>query len=316
MNEAPVSTSPPLESAPVALAESYRLCGELAQRAARNFYYAFRVLPTEKRAAMCALYAFFRRTDDLGDEAGTRTEKQAALTAWRVALRRASTAELSHAAEFADPLLPALIDTARRYRIPAEYFEIAIDGVESDLDRTTFATFAELEAYCYQVASVVGLASIHVWGFDPQAAALEAARRCGIAFQLTNILRDVVEDACLGRTYLPLETLAKHDLTPEQLAATTLADAAATERRRALIREVAERAEAYYRDAAALTPYLSRDGRAIYGAMFDIYHALLIKIRRRNYDVFTERVRLAGWYKGLLALKRMWPKLLPFRIGS
>ncbi|MCE9604813.1 MAG: squalene/phytoene synthase family protein [Planctomycetia bacterium] len=300
----------------VSLDESYRLCRELARRAARNFYYAFWVLPPEKQRAMCALYAFFRRTDDLGDDQGSVEEKRAALNSWRAALRRAWSADLAQGEEFADPLLPALIDSARRFRIPAEYFEIAIEGVESDLDRTGFATFAELEAYCYQVASVVGLACIHVWGFDPQPAAYEAARRCGLAFQLTNILRDIVEDANLGRTYLPLEDLARYDLTPAQLAATKLEDAQAAERRRALVHEVSERAEAYYRDARALLPFLSRDGKSIYAAMFDIYHALLLKMRRRNYDVFTSRVRLPAWYKAALALRRMWPKLLPFRTSS
>lgn len=297
--------------APTSLAESYRLCDELARRAARNFYYSFRVLPADKRSAMCALYAFFRRTDDLGDEAGTKDDKRASLTAWRAALRNALAGD-----PVAEPLLPALADTVRRYRIPAEYFETAINGVETDVDRTTFATYDELEAYCYQVASVVGLASIHVWGFDPQPAALEAAKRCGYAFQLTNIVRDVVEDANLGRTYLPLEALARYGLTSEQLRASRLADTDAHERRRALMREVSERAEDYYRDAAALVPFLSPEGRRIYGAMREIYHALLIKIRRRHYDVFTGRVRLAGWHKTWIALRHMGPKLLPLRFGS
>lgn len=299
-----------------ALAESYRLCRELARRTARNFYYAFRVLPAEKQTAMCALYAFFRRTDDLGDEPGSKERKRAALDAWRTALRRAWSSAPGDPIEADDPLLPAIIDTARRYAIPYEYFATAIDGVESDLERTTFATYAELDEYCYQVASVVGLASIHVWGFDARPSAYEAAKRCGYAFQLTNIVRDVVEDANLGRTYLPLEALARHGVDVAQLREPKPADRAAQEHRRALIREVAERAEAYYRDAAELVPHLSRDGRAVYAAMREIYHALLVKIRRRDYDVFTTRVRLAGWYKALIALKHMGPKLLKLRTGS
>ena len=119
-----------------------------------------------------------------------------------------------------------------------------------------------------------------------------------------------------GNSLDDIEALARHGVTPAELAAATLDDAAANERRRALIREVAERAEGYYADARKLMPYLSRDGRAIYGAMTDIYHALLVKIRRRDYDVFGERVRLPGWYKALLALRRMGSKLLPFRFGS
>jgi len=310
------STTSAAAHSAVTLAESYRLCRELARRAARNFYYAFRVLPAEKQAAMCALYAFFRRTDDLGDEPGSKDQKRAALAAWRAALRRALSTAAADSTELDDPLLPAIADTARRYSIPHEYFETAIDGVESDLERTTFADYAELEGYCYQVASVVGLASIHVWGFDAQPPAYEAARRCGYAFQLTNIVRDVVEDANLGRTYLPLEALTRHGLDVAQLREPRLVDRAAQERRRALICEVAERAEGYYRDAAALVPYLSRDGRAIYAAMREIYHALLVKIRRRDYDVFTNRVRLPGWYKALIALRHMGPKLFKFRAGS
>lgn len=312
-----MSTSTTIATARAAtsLTESYRLCCELARSVARNFYYAFRVLPTEKRTAMCALYAFFRRTDDLGDEPGSKEQKRAALAAWRAELRRALS-NTAAAAESSDPLLPAIADTVRRYSIPHEYFETAIDGVETDLKRTTFATYAELEDYCYQVASVVGLASIHVWGFDAKPAAYEAARKCGYAFQLTNIVRDIVEDANLGRTYLPLEALTRHGVAIAELREPRLGDRAARERRRALVREVAERAEGYYRDAAALVPYLSRDGRAIYAAMREIYHALLIKIRRRDYDVFAGRVRLTGWRKTWIALKHMGPKLLPFRFGS
>lgn len=319
-----MSASTSTAAVPVApaLAESYRLCCQLARRAARNFYYAFCVLPADKQNAMCALYAFFRRTDDLGDESGSKEQKRAALAAWRAALRRAlsaaasDTTEASDSTVMGDPLLPAIADTAWRYSIPHEYFETAIDGVETDLERTTFATYAELEDYCYQVASVVGLASIHVWGFNAQPPAYEAARRCGYAFQLTNIVRDVVEDANLGRTYLPLEALTRHGVDVAQLREPKLAERSAQERRRALIREVAERAEGYYRDAEKLAPYLSRDGKAIYAAMREIYHALLVKIRRRDYDVFAGRVRLNGWRKTWIALKHMGPKLLPFRFGS
>lgn len=308
---APTYTVPPS-----VLPESYRLCTELARRAARNFYYSFWTLPPTKQQAMCALYAFFRRTDDLGDEAGTIEEKRTALKEWRAEFLRMWSGNPQEPQAGTDPLLPAIVYSARLFKVPCEYFETAIDGVESDLERTTFATYDELEHYCYQVASVVGLACIHVWGFRDEPEAREAARRCGLAFQLTNIVRDVVEDAGLGRTYVPLEALERHGVTPAQLAAPKLDDAAAHERRRALIREVAERGEGYYADARKLMPYLSRDGRAIYAAMIDIYHALLVKIRRRDYDVFTERVRLPGWYKALLALRRMGPKLLPFRFGS
>ena len=193
-------------------AELRRLHEAWPDAAARNFYYSFWVLPPAKRAAMCALYAFYRHTDDLGDGTTPLAERRAALQS----LAR-GVACGTRRRDDDDPLLPAVVDTVRRYAIPPEYLETAIDGVESDLDRTRFATFDELSDYCYQVASVVGLASIHVWGFRREPAAYEAARRCGIAFQLTNILRDVGEDAGRGRVYLPQDELDHSGLTDDDL---------------------------------------------------------------------------------------------------
>ena len=279
-----------------AIDESYRRCTALARHAARNFYYSFWVLPADKRRAMCALYAFFRHTDDLGDCDRPTAERRTALANWRSDLRRAIDGATD------DPLLPAVVDAVRRYAIPVEYLETAVDGVESDLDRSRFATVAELEHYCYQVASVVGLACIHVWGFDPRPEAYEAARRCGLAFQLTNILRDVREDAEHGRVYLPAEDLDRFGLTAEDVASPQ-PNARVLE----LIRCEAERAEEHYRAACGLFAYLSPDGRRTYGAMYDIYHALLVKIRDRGGDVFSSRVRLSGWHKATLALRQWTP---------
>ena len=140
----------------VTMADSYRDCCQLTRATAGNFYYSFWVLPAEKRRAQCALYAFFRRTDDLGDTQAPIEERRRALSDWRAAWQRAQHDDC------VDPLLPAIVDAVRRYAIPPEYLTTAIDGVASDLDRTRFAAFDELQAYCYQVAGVVGLASIHV----------------------------------------------------------------------------------------------------------------------------------------------------------
>lgn len=285
------------------LEQSYADCTQLARAAARNFYYSFWVLPPEKRSAMCALYAFYRRTDDLGDGTGPIAERRAALRDWRSAWHAALGGDMR------DNLLPAAVDTVRRYAIPPEYLETAIDGVESDLDRTRFATFEELSAYCYQVASVVGLASIHVWGFRPEPAAFEAARRCGIAFQLTNILRDVGEDASRGRVYLPQDELDQHGLTDDDLRRGEELLRPGDDRWRELFRTQAERAESYYREARELTQYLEPDGVGIYGAMVDIYHALLEKMQRRDGDVFTRRVSLHPLYKATLAARRLLPRL-------
>lgn len=285
------------------LEQSYAECTKLARAAARNFYYSFWVLPPAKRSAMCALYAFYRRTDDLGDGAAPVAERRAALQAWRAAWHAAL------AGEKRDNLLPAVVDTVQRYAIPPEYLETAIDGVETDLDRTRFATFDELSAYCYQVASVVGLASIHVWGFRPVPAAYEAARRCGIAFQLTNILRDVGEDASQGRIYLPQDELDHSGLTDDDLRRGEELLRPGDDRWRELFRIQVERAESYYRDAQELTQFLEPDGVGIYAAMFDIYHALLHKMQQLDGDVFRRRVSLHPLYKATLAARRLLPRL-------
>jgi 15-cis-phytoene synthase len=283
----------------IALDESYAECRNVARRAARNFYYSFWILPPPKRAAMCALYAFFRRTDDLGDDESPPAERLAKLAAWREAWHRALEGD------YFDPLLPAVADTVRRYDVPTGYLETAIDGVESDLERTRFATFDELAGYCHQVASVVGLACMHVWGFRREAEAYRAAEHCGIAFQLTNILRDVGEDASRGRIYLPQDELARFNVTEAELSAGQV-----TERWRDLFRFQVDRAAEQYRRAEALKPYLSSDGLGIYATMFDIYRALLEKIRRRDGDVFSRRVRLSPWHKTALAARRLAPRLI------
>ena len=285
------------------LADSYAVCQALAKKAARNFYYSFWVLPPAKRASMCALYAFYRRTDDLGDGHAPLSERRTALDHWRDAWHRAL------AGDYTDPLLPAVVDTVRRFEIPPEYLETAIDGVASDLDRTRFATFDELSDYCYQVASVVGLASIHVWGFRREPAAYEAARRCGVAFQLTNILRDVGEDAARGRVYLPQDELDHSGLTDDDLHHSDDLLRPGDDRWRELFRIQAERAESYYQDAHALTPYLEPDGVGIYAAMIDIDHALLEKMQRLDGDVFSKRVSLHPLHKTALAARRLLPRL-------
>jgi phytoene synthase len=281
---------------------SYAACRDLARRAARNFYYSFWILPKPKRSAMCALYAFFRRTDDLGDDDAPVDERRAKLAAWREALERGLRDD------YVDPLLPAIIDVVRTYDVPVEYLRTAIDGVETDLVRSRFATFEELRGYCYQVASVVGLASIHVWGFRKCDEALRAAEDCGTAFQLTNILRDVAEDAALGRIYLPQDDLARFGVTENDLRA-----GRNDERFRELFRFQVRRTEDYYRRAETLKPYLSADGLGIYATMLDIYRALFEKIRRRDGDVFSRRVRLSAWHKTALAARRIAPR--PFGLG-
>src|SRR5579859_7987993 len=169
------------------LSLSYAYCQQLARREAGNFYHAFRVLPGPQRRAMCVLYAFLRITDDLSDGPGSPDEKRAALENWRRQLDDALSGKYAH------DLAPALHDVVQHFRVPRQYLDEAIDGVMMDLDRTRYQTLAELYRYCYHVASVVGLSCIHIWGFAGEEAK-EYAEKAGIAFQLTNILRDLRED--------------------------------------------------------------------------------------------------------------------------
>jgi phytoene synthase len=276
------------------LAASYRLCRQVARSTASNFYYSFLLLPRAKRLAMCALYAFLRRTDDLGDSQQSLPIRRAALAAWRRSLERALTGQ------FDDLLLPAVADTLARFDIPADYLREAITGVEMDLDIDRYETFDDLKLYCHRVASVVGMACIHIWGFrDPRA--IGAACQCGLAFQLTNILRDLKEDAACGRFYLPEAELRRFDYTRQDLRQGVRDD-----RFRALIRFQIERAERLYDAGAELSQWLEPDGQKVFAAMLDTYRSLLGEIKRRDGDVFTHRVRLSRWRKIGIAARTLW----------
>ncbi|MFN4261093.1 MAG: phytoene/squalene synthase family protein [Gemmataceae bacterium] len=281
------------------LVRSYAYCEKLARRQAGNFYPAFRLLPSTQRRGMCALYAFMRVTDDLADDAGSVADKAAALNDWRLALRL--TLE---EATYRHPLLPAVHHTVERFAIPAEYLHDVLDGVMMDLDTRVYQTFDELYRYCYRVASAVGLACIHIWGFHAEQAKVHA-EALGIAFQLTNILRDLAEDAERGRIYLPHEELQRFDYGAEELERGAIND-----RFRALMRFQIERARRYYQSADLLLPLLRPAGRAVAQVMTCTYRGLLDVIEQRDYDVFSTRVRLSGWRKlGLVV------QALPVRWG-
>ncbi|HEY2895309.1 MAG TPA: phytoene/squalene synthase family protein, partial [Pirellulales bacterium] len=194
------------------IAASYAHCRRIARRSASSFYYSFLLLPKPKRQAMCALYAFLRRTDDLGDSAAPAAERRGALVDWRHALVECQ------AGIYADPILPALAHTVRTFSIPLEYLHAVIDGIETDLEPVAYESFDQLEEYCYRVASVVGLACLRIWG-SIHPSAERPARQCGIAFQLTNILRDLGEDAARGRVYLPREDMDRFAYRAEDLKA-------------------------------------------------------------------------------------------------
>lgn len=283
------------------LNESFACCRRIARRTGTSFYYSILLLPRSQRRAMCALYAFLRLTDDLGDSelaAGDRNGvggiqsvpadaawRRDALDRWRVSLERSLEGQFDH------PIMPAVADTLVRFAIPREYLHAVIDGVAMDLNEPVFETFADLEVYCHRVAGVVGLACLHIWGFS-DARALAPARRCGLAFQLTNILRDLEEDSTRGRSYLPREDLRRFNYPEHDLRRHVYDD-----RFRRLIRFEIARAEQCYAEAAELANYLQGGGRAMFGAMFDTYSSLLAEIKRRDGDVFSQRVRLSSWRK-------------------
>jgi phytoene synthase len=267
-----------------ALAASYRYCRRIARREARNFYYSFLLLPRQKRDAMCAIYAFMRACDDLSDDPAQAGAEP--LQRWRDDLHRALR---GHYADH--PCWPAFHDTVRRYRIPAQYFDEMIDGVTSDLEPHTIHTFDELYSYCYRVASVVGLTIVHIFGFESPRA-LELAEKCGIAFQLTNILRDVKEDCERGRVYIPAEDLRRFHLTAAEFC-----DPASATRFRELMRFEAARARVFYEESAPLISLVNRRSRPSLRALIGIYRRLLERIEQSNYDVLSRRIRLPGWEK-------------------
>ena len=172
----------------VTVDQSYAYCVRVARSRAKHFYYSFLLLSKQQRKAMCAIYAFMRYCDDLSDDPGAN---RAAIDQWRAEMEAALEGRFSE-----HPVWPAFHHTVRRFGIPHEYFHAMIDGVLSDLQPRRFQTFDELYGYCYQVASVVGLTIVHIFGFDTRTA-LPLAEKCGVAFQLTNILRDIREDAAM-----------------------------------------------------------------------------------------------------------------------
>ena len=276
----------------VPLAESYSHCHDLARRTGRNFYYSFLPLPRPLARDMCVLYAFLRKTDDLGDDLTYPVETRAKqLTAWRGELDAAIAGGAAQ-----DPVFPALVDMIARHRIAPKLLHDVIDGVASDLTPRTFETFGELQHYTYQVAGAVGLCCIEIWGYDG-AEARALAIDCGAAFQLTNILRDLGEDAAAERVYLPAEDLKRFRYTPDDLRL-----GVRDERFRSLMQFEVARAREFYGRAEGLAPLLSRPGRKVFGAMMKIYRGLLDEIERRNFDVFSKRVSLSRFRKLRIAL--------------
>jgi len=267
---------------PQALAASYAECNRIARAAHSSFYLAFYGLKREKRNALCALYAFMRLVDDVSDEAGDLESKQRGLAHWRGLLDEAAAGRTEGHA-----ILPALADTMTRFEMPARYFHDLILGAEMDLTISRYATFDRLAEYCYRVAGTVGLTCLHVFGFrDPHAPDL--AERLGLAFQMTNIIRDVKSDYEMGRVYLPQEDLAKFGLRDESLRGPM------TPQLRNLLEFEADRAWRLYQEGAPLVQQVDSDSRATLWALVRTYSTLLARIEERDFDVFCGRVSLSS----------------------
>lgn len=293
------------------LSESYQYCHQLTERTAHNFRFSFLTLPSEKRRAMDALYAFMRITDDLGDDEDVSLDlRRIRLAAWRESLRfllnREQVSGNSSAPGTAEmgtfqshPCHPAIADMVARFGIPHEYLFAVIKGVEMDLYPTEISTFADLERYCYHVAGAVGLCCIHVWGFHDDRA-IPLASDCGLALQLTNILRDLGEDIDLGRVYLPREDLDRFRYSPDDLKNKVVNESFSQ-----MMQFQTKRARQYYEKSEQLFDYLEPAGKPILRAMIDIYGGLLTRIEQRGFDVFSQRVSLPKWKKLWFAVRAM-----------
>jgi phytoene synthase len=279
-------------------AAAYAFCRAIARREAKNFYWAFRVLPRPKSDAMCAVYAFMRRADDISDDESKPIEaRREEMSSWLNSWRNSRTPSSQSANE--DPVFLALSHTQRRFNVPDSLLEELVAGTTMDLEpRTsnlepiqTYATFDDLYRYCYLVASVVGLVCIRIFGYSDARAEI-LAEETGVALQLTNILRDVKEDVERGRVYLPLDLLDEFGETVDELRSLA-AGRAMTERERSMLATLAIRAEKYYLAASKLTPLIDRDSRAALWVLVTIYHRLLARIAARKMEVFGERVALS-----------------------
>ncbi|MFF6901404.1 presqualene diphosphate synthase HpnD [Streptomyces hydrogenans] len=286
-------------SAPVQAAYSY--CEAVTGQQARNFAYGIRLLPADKRQAMSALYAFSRRVDDIGDGTLAPEEKHERLEGTRALLDRVRKGDVAE--DDTDPVAVALADSARRFPIPLEGLDELIDGVLMDVRGATYRTWGDLKVYCRCVAGAIGRLSLGVFGTQPGAAdaerAAEYADTLGLALQLTNILRDVREDAGNGRTYLPAEDLARFGCQDGFGSATPPpgADFAG------LVHFEVRRARALFAEGYRLLPMLDRRSGACVAAMAGIYRRLLDRIERDPGAVLRGRVSLPGPEKAYVAVR-------------
>ena len=298
-----------VEHAALRLTTAYGVCRHIARSSAKNFYYGFMLLPARKRNALSAVYAFMRHADDLSDDPGmTPVERREKLAGFIDSYHRAL--ETGHTD---DPVFLALRDSQLRYNIPVELLDQLVAGTGMDVREeedtggvplVVYHSFADLYGYCYHVASVVGLVCIRIFGYrDP--AAEQLAEHLGIAFQLTNILRDVKEDAAMARVYLPQEDLERFGVSAQELGS-----GAPMEKLRPLLAFEAARARQYYESADRLLPLIEEVSQPALWAMVEIYRGILDRIEGRQFDVYSERVRLSVGDKLKILAKGFGKRLL------
>jgi 15-cis-phytoene synthase len=294
------------------LRTAYGICRHTARSTAKNFYYGFLVLPRRKRDAISAVYAFMRHADDISDDPQLSSQaKRDKLGEWLDAMHRAIAGQRTD-----DPVLMALADAQKKFEIPAELLEKLVYGTAMDCSEpgrgtrdtgqepvVLYRTFDDLYKYCYHVASVVGLVCIKIFGYrDP--AAEKLAEHLGVAFQLTNIIRDVKEDAEMGRIYLPTQDLQVYGIPT---AAITAGNAMAL---KPVLELEANRAREFYADGDKLLALIENESQPALWTLMTIYRMLLEKIAARNYEVFSERVRLTTGEKTKVLAKGLWRRIV------
>jgi phytoene synthase len=266
-------------------------CEEKAKKSGSSFYYSFMFLPGDKRRAITALYAFCREVDDVVDECTDELVARTTLNWWRMQVAQIYGGNPQH------PVAQALVPVARRFDISQELLLEIIDGMEMDLNQPRYPDFKSLQLYCYRVASVVGLLAAEIFGYNDRKT-LKYAHDLGIAFQLTNIIRDVGEDARRNRIYLPMEELQQFGVT-----AADILNANETENFRKLMAFQIERAQSYYRQAMDQLPAVDRKAQRTGLIMAAIYQATLKEVAASGCHVLRERVSLGTGYKLWLAIK-------------
>jgi len=291
------------------LTTAYSVCRHIARSSAKNFYYGFMLLPVRKRNALSAVYAFMRHADDLSDDPGmTSSERRSKLAEFIDSYHRSLETGRTD-----DPVFLALRDSQQRYGIPIELLDHLVAGTEMDVREgseqtdgllVVYRSFDELYKYCYHVASVVGLVCIRIFGYrDPIAE--QYAEHLGVAFQLTNILRDVKEDAGMARVYLPQEDLERFGVTPAELGS-----GIPLEKLRPLLAFEAARAREFYLSAERLLPLIEEVSQPALWAMVEIYRGILDRIELKQFDVYSERVRVPVSDKLKILVRGFWKRLL------